>query len=79
MKEVLGSGEFGVVHRGAYKSEPVAIKCLKSSVDVDEFKAVLREVKIMAYVGDHEFIVKFVGAEISEISRRNLTHVNCFF
>ena len=69
---MLGSGEFGVVHRGVYNSEPVALKVLKSSVEVDEFKSVLSEVKIMAYVGDHEFIVKFIGAETSEITKRNL-------
>ena len=68
----LGSGEFGVVHPGICHSEPVAIKVLKHSVDVDEFKAVLAEVKIMEYLGDHEFIVKFVGAEISEVSKRKL-------
>ena len=65
----LGSGEFGVVHPGICRSEPVAIKLLKQSVDVEEFKAVLIEVKIMAYLGDHEYIVKFVGAEISEIAK----------
>ena len=66
----LGSGEFGVVYPGICKSEPVATKMLKRSVDVDEFKAVLSEVKIMAYLGDHEHIVKFVGAETSEITSR---------
>lgn len=65
----LGSGEFGIVHPGICRSEPVAIKLLKRSVDVDEFKAVLAEVKIMAYLGDHEFVVKFIGAEISEIAK----------
>ena len=69
--QVLGSGEFGVVHRGTFNSEPVAIKTLKSSVEVEEFKAVLSEVKIMAYVGNHESIIKFIGAETSEISKRN--------
>ena len=68
---MIGSGEFGVVRPGICKSEPVAIKVLKRTVDADEFKAVLAEVKIMAYLGDHEFIVKFVGAEISEIVKRN--------
>ena len=68
--KVLGSGEFGIVHPGTYNSEPVAIKTLKGSVNIDEFKAVLAEVKIMAYLGDHDFIVKFVGAEISQIAKR---------
>ena len=67
---VLGSGEFGAVHPGICNSEPVAIKSFKRSVDIDEFKAILGELKIMAYMGDYEFIVKFVGAEISEIAKR---------
>ena len=67
---VLGSGEFGIVHPGIFQSEPVAIKTFKRSVEIDEFKAVLAELKIMAYMGDHEFIVKFIGAEISEIAKR---------
>ena len=67
---VLGSGEFGVVRFGIFKSEPVAIKTCKRSVEVDEFIAVvLAEVKIMAYLGDHEHIVKFLGADISEIAK----------
>ena len=66
----LGSGEFGVVYPGICKSEPVAVKMLKRSVDVGEFKAVLSEVKIMAYLGDHKHVVKFVGAETSQIATR---------
>ena len=50
-----------MVHPGTYNSEPVAIKTFKRPVEIDEFKAVLVELKIMAYLGDHEFIVKFVG------------------
>ena len=67
---VLGSGEFGVVHPGIFNSEPVAIKTFKRTLDIDEFKAVLAELKMMAYLGGHDFIVKFVGAEISEIAQR---------
>ena len=69
---VLGTGELGIVYFGIYKSEPVAIKKMKRSVDIDDFKAVvLAEAKIMAYLGDLESIVKFVGADISEIARSN--------
>ena len=67
---VLGSGEFGVVYFGVCKSESVAVKTFKRSVATDEFKAVvLAEVKMMAYLGDHENIVRFMGADISEIAR----------
>ena len=48
----------------------MAIKTFKRTVDIDEFKAVLAELKMLAYLGDHDFIVKFVGAEISEIAQR---------
>ena len=48
----------------------MAIKTFKRTVDIDEFKAVLAELKMLAYLGDHDFIVRFVGAEISEIAQR---------
>ena len=67
----IGSGEFGVVHAGLWNnSVPVAVKRFKRTLDVDEFKAVLAEVKIMAYLGNHEHVVKFVGSDMSEISAR---------
>ena len=61
-----------------FNSGPVAVKALKGTVDVEEFKGVLAELKITAYLGDHEFIVKFVGAEISEIAKRK-SNTTCFF
>ena len=65
----IGSGEFGVVHAGLWNnSVPVAVKMFKRTLDVDEFKAVLAEVKIMAYLGDHEHVVKFLGSDVSEIT-----------
>ena len=45
-------------------------KTFKRTVEINEFKAVLVELKIMAYMGDYEFILKFIGAEISEIAKR---------
>ena len=67
---VLGSGEFGTVHPGFFNGEAVAVKTFKSTVDIDEFKGILAEIKIMGYLGNHENVVKFVGADISRIDER---------
>ena len=67
---VLGSGNFGIVYRGFYKSNAVAIKTFKRTVEIDEFKAVLAETKIMAYIGQHDHVVKLIGADVSLISDR---------
>ena len=59
-----------MVYSGLFNGEAVAIKKLKKRVDVEEFKAVLAEMKIMSYLGDHESIVKFFGSDVSQIARR---------
>ena len=68
---MLGSGNFAIVYRGFCGSEAVAIKKSKRTVEIDEFKAVLAEAKIMAYIGEHKHVVKFIGADVSKISERN--------
>ena len=50
----------------------MAIKTFKRTVEIDEFKAVLSEAKIMAYIGDHPHVVQFIGAEVSEIMDRTV-------
>ena len=67
---ILGSGEFGTVHPGFFNGEAVAVKTCKSNVDVDDFKGILAEIKIMGYLGHHENVVKFVGADIYRIDER---------
>ena len=67
---ILGSGEFGVVHPGICKLQPVAIKMPKNSVDLEGSKALLAEAEIMAYLGDQEHVVKFVGADVTIIAER---------
>ena len=67
-EKVLGSGEYGVVFSGVFNGQAVAIKKLKRRVDVEEFKAVLAEMKIMSYLGDHENVVKFFGSDVSQIA-----------
>lgn len=42
--KVLGTGEYGVVCRGIFNDQPVAVKTVKGAVNVEEFKAVLAEV-----------------------------------
>ena len=66
----MGSGQFGIVYRGFFGAEAVAVKTFKRTVEIDEFKAVLAEAKIMAYVGQVENVVRFIGADISCIADR---------
>ena len=56
------------MHSGLYNGQAVAIKKLKQRVDVEEFKAVLAEMKIMSYLGDYENIIKFFGSDVSQIA-----------
>ena len=63
----MGEGEFGVCVKGEYQGRPVAVKTSKDIADVTVFKNFLREVKIMAYIGNHENIVEFVGAHVGAI------------
>ena len=46
----------------------VAVKTFKRTLEIDEFKAVLAEVKIMAYLGEHEHVVKLLGSVVSGIA-----------
>ena len=68
MTEVLGEGEYGRCHRGELEGEQVAVKVLKSNVDVEYFKNFLREVKLLAYIGNHDNIVQFHGAAVDRIT-----------
>lgn len=67
---VLGSGHYGTVYKGYFGSFPVAVKTFKRSMDVEDFKAILVEAKIMAYVGGHPNVIHFWGAEVIGIMDR---------
>ncbi|CAG7826513.1 unnamed protein product, partial [Allacma fusca] len=67
---VLGEGEFGVVHKGQFNGEIVAIKSSKSVADIEYFKAFLKEIKVMAFVSEHKNIIKFFGAVVDKIRER---------
>ena len=65
-----------MVHAGLWNnSVAVAVKTFKGTLDVDESKAVLAEVKIMAFLGDHQHVVKFLGLDVSEIRESKSTCV----
>ena len=70
----LGSGEYGRCYKGFFRQNgqniPVAIKTLKNPADKEYFKSFLKEIKVMAYVGEHENVVKFYGAMVERISER---------
>jgi len=76
---MLGSGAYGLVFKGKLKRLenvgvrnldrccPVAIKTIREGADVEFVRSLLDEIKTMAYVGEHDFIVKFVGASVENI------------
>ncbi|CAL8075045.1 unnamed protein product [Orchesella dallaii] len=74
--KILGSGQFGIVRMGSVilrgESIKVAVKTLKSTVEIDEFKSFLFELKIMAYLGQHKNIVSLAAACTEEINDRNI-------
>ncbi|CAG7719235.1 unnamed protein product, partial [Allacma fusca] len=64
---VLGSGAFGLVLKGVYNDEPVAIKTLKPYSSKSELKSLLCELKVMQYIGDHPNIAKLIGASTKNL------------
>ena len=65
MSDKLGEGCYGVVYGGCYASSPAAIKTFKLGLTTDQIYGALVEIKLMAFIGDHDNIVKFFGADIS--------------
>jgi len=72
---ILGQGMYGMVLKGRLKAHdgterPVAVKTIKPNEEASHFKVLLCEVKIMAYIGQHENIVSLVGAFTRNIRNR---------
>jgi len=70
---VLGQGNYGVVYKGSIEGIPggVAFKTLNSNGSIIELKNLLSEIKIMAFVGEHEHIVNLLGAYTAKIEQGN--------
>ncbi|XP_035714998.1 uncharacterized protein LOC118438609 [Folsomia candida] len=83
---ILGAGAFGMVVKGkringngshdyqntSNSNTAVAVKMVKPDVEVEHFKALLSEIKIMAYLGDHKHLVKFHCACTESIQSRKV-------
>lgn len=61
-EQILGTGQFGVVRKGRFKNQFVAVKSCKAGAGIEQFKEFLKEIKVLAFVGEHESIVYFHGA-----------------
>ena len=67
--KILGSGAFGVVMKGTLDKNEVAVKTIKRNADKQYLKALLSELKIMIYLGNHDNIVTFLGAYTKELQK----------
>ncbi|ODM94346.1 Vascular endothelial growth factor receptor 1 [Orchesella cincta] len=75
----LGCGAFGTVYRAvlcrniAAQNIPVAVKTTNpTSNNVEHFKALLSELKVMTIIGNHKNIVNLIGACTEDIKKRKL-------
>jgi len=71
----LGEGAFGIVCVGYLVTDPakeIAVKLAKPSANIQVFKALLAEVKVMAFLGGHDSLIKFIGASTSNIQNSNV-------
>ncbi|ODM97471.1 Vascular endothelial growth factor receptor 2 [Orchesella cincta] len=72
-KYLIGSGEYGNVFKGTLEKSdepiPVAIKTTKSNSNTQYLRALLKEVKVMMYVGHHSKIVALIGCSTVNLRR----------
>jgi hypothetical protein len=66
----LGEGEFGIVLKGTHHGSACAAKMLKDGVTYGtmQHRRLLIELSILASVGEHQNLVKFLGACIDDLS-----------
>ena len=74
-RKLVGAGEYSTVYRGCHDLTPVVVKTVNRTIPIEHFKAILAEVKAMAFVKDHANIVKFLGADVSAINTRKQAEV----
>ncbi|PFX32452.1 fibroblast growth factor receptor 2-like [Stylophora pistillata] len=62
LDEVLGKGGFGIVKKGFYRGEEVAVKQCKAAFSRCDKDDLLNEIKMLKQAGRHPNIVSFIGA-----------------
>ncbi|CAG7824171.1 unnamed protein product [Allacma fusca] len=60
--DILGEGFHGIVFKGRYGGNTVAVKTIKPYAEKSALMALLSELKIMIYLGKHENVVDLIGA-----------------
>jgi serine/threonine protein kinase len=76
---LLGSGLFGEVYTGRLRQVKVAVKTIKADADRFVINSFLHEIKIRSYLGSHNNIVQFLGANTEGLEKgkmRQCTEVN---
>ncbi len=69
----MGSGQYAVVYPGSIQHPisgekiQVAIKTIRSNSGDEYLRALLKEIKTMAYVGEHPHIVKLIGCYTQDL------------
>lgn len=72
MNTQLGSGCFGAVFLGKVKGADVAVKTVKSrSIDGDQIRSLILEIKVLQYISTLENIVSLVGCNTSKLASGN--------
>jgi serine/threonine protein kinase len=77
-ENILGAGSFGVVYKGRYKGDTVAIKTIKPGSDKSYLRALLIELKVMIHIGRHEYIANVVGATSKDLRRGIRLHYTLY-
>jgi hypothetical protein len=69
----LGSGQYGVVFKGSIQQKdsednieqiPIAVKTVRPNVPIEYFKALLSELKILAFIGQHARPISKTGSSL---------------
>ena len=70
VQELIGEGQFGLIHKGMWNGRKCAIKKLKGGITKDsvQYQRLLIELAILSGVGTHPNIVGFFGACIQDLS-----------